>query len=432
MLKILRSWIAVSFFPLSTLLANTSSSCFDLDYTPYSGAENILALQNSLERLEDSLFSNPSGKLSPILNEDPRLTFFKESRWGKSLRHFLFWTPVNLSAIITQHEIFGHGYRARDLGSEYVSVTGYKMKVVRGSTSLDTTPKLTTSQLLAINIAGIEADTILANRTRIKWLTNQQIDPRQYLLYFISSLSLTQYTFVNESPLQNPATTGNDISSFLFYLKKTYPDTSLTKKDLKRFSFVNLLDPFLYLSVYSVNYYLEFSSSMKIPMIEFGPMKYLPAAKICLTPFGIQGFFEHFFQVNEGSPTYVYMKWGKNGVNTYSGMGIKNESLFKRVWGSLGLRADLWHQPDVLFEQGLLSAEEVMDLPMGAEIPQLYPDEVLQRKRFGGAFSVIGMVGKESWPAQILLELGYKSDGFLPGEALRAAPIVRGGFSASF
>jgi hypothetical protein len=36
------------------------------------------------------------------------------------------------------------------------------------------------------------------------------------------------------------------------------------------------------------------------------------------------------------------------------------------------------------------------------------------------------------WPITLNLELGYKTSGYLPGEALRQSPIARGGFSGQF
>jgi hypothetical protein len=134
-------------------------------------------------------------------------------------------------------------------------------------------------------------------------------------------------------------------------------------------------------------------------------------------------------------PTYLYLKWGKNGANTYYGLGIENARVFNWKTGSLGFRADLWRQPSVLFQQGTLSALQVEDLPAGtpiSQIPELYPTSLLRKQFMGGAFSIIGTFGRVKWPARLYLELGYKSEGYLPGEALRASPIARGGLSGQF
>ncbi len=425
-------FIAISILSNSFIFGETNHVSFDINYSPYIGADNLLTLHRRVEKVEDSLFRVPLITNEDFLNPESSDAFSNRSQLGRTLRNIFFWCPLSLSEYVSQHEIFGHGYRARDLGSEFVSVTGYKMYVIGGSTSLDITSKFTTSQNLTIDIAGVEANAIMANRMRVNWLSNNRIDPRQYFLYCFSSLSLTQYSFNKDSSLNNPADTGNDIASYLFYLKATYPETTLTQTQLRNLSLINVLDPFLFHILIAAGNYQKWTVSYPVPMFQIGSVKYLPAVRLGLTPFGVQGFWEHFFQSGDSAPTYAYLKWGKNGANTYYGMGVQNQAVFEWKTGSLGFRADVWHQPDVLFEQGLLSVQEIMELPKGAEIPQLYPDETLRKKHFGGAFSVIGTYGRETWPARVFAEVGYKSAGFLPGEALRQAPIVRGGFSASF
>jgi hypothetical protein len=166
-------------------------------------------------------------------------------------------------------------------------------------------------------------------------------------------------------------------------------------------------------------------------MITIGPVEYLPSLRLALTPFGMQGYFENFFLI-DSIPTYLYLKWGKNGANTYYGLGIENQRIFNWKSGALGFRMDLWRQPNVLFEQGALSAEEIEKLPKGASVPQLYPTSVLTAQSVGAAFSIIGTYAWAKWPIRLFTELGYKTAGYLPGEALRNSPIARGGISGKF
>ena len=72
-----------------------------------------------------------------------------------------------------------------------------------------------------------------------------------------------------------------------------------------------------------------------------------------------------------------------------------------------------------------------MELTGKSHVP-LYSKEVLNEKQFGVLASVIGTIGKESWAAWPYYELGYKTAGYLPGEALRQAPIIRLGLSGTF
>ncbi|MBS0624762.1 MAG: hypothetical protein JSS32_01780 [Verrucomicrobia bacterium] len=405
--------------------------CVDINFTPFAGAENLIFLQSGLEKLENLAFPPPKITLEDFQNPEQCPHFSSRNRWIRQGQSILIWAPINASCVVIQHEVFGHGYRVRDLGSKYATVKGYKMYVIGGATGVEATNLLTPSQALTIDIAGVEADAILANRVRLGWLQEGRVDPKQGFLYFFSALSLTAYAFaVNKNP-KSPPQNGNDISNFLFLLNSIYSDSKLGYTKLRNLSLICLLDPFTYYSIFAQWIYNAFAANIKVPMIGIKSINYLPSARLALTPFGMQGYFENFLVVNS-IPTYLYFKWGKNGTNTYFGFGLENLKIFTWKSGSFGLRADFWHQPPVLFQQGTLSANQLYDLPSGTYIPPLYPDSVLAKKLTGGAITVIGAYSWKKTPLKMFTELGYKTAGYLPGEALRAALIIRGGLSGFF
>ena len=266
----------------------------------------------------------------------------------------------------------------------------------------------------------------------MKWLAKGMIEPRQAILYNISSLDLTMYSLsVHKTPRSAPKS-GNDLSQYLFYLNATYPDAHMSCRALRNRSLLNLLDPFLFYSIYTGSTYQSFGMpTARAPMIDLGFAKYLPALRFALTPFGGQYYLENFFLKNS-IPTYLYLKWGQHGANTYYGFGIENRNIINWENASLGVKIDLWHQPNVLFKQGALSVDEIGELPKDALIPMIYPESVLTEKKFGAAVAVTGTYGIANSPAFLNLELGYKTKGYLPGEALRESLILRGGFSFRF
>lgn len=136
------------------------SPTFDLNFSPYAGAENLLSIQRGFERLEDRFLPSVSLTMEDLKNPAESAVLSPGGVLSRFARTYLFWLPESLSAAITQHEVFGHGYRIRDLGSKYGQVTGYEMLVIGGSTEFESTSKLTTSQQLTIAIAGVEATTI--------------------------------------------------------------------------------------------------------------------------------------------------------------------------------------------------------------------------------------------------------------------------------
>ncbi|MBS0625636.1 MAG: hypothetical protein JSS32_06265 [Verrucomicrobia bacterium] len=408
-----------------------SYPCVDINFTPYAGAENILFLQSGLGKLENLAYPTPKITLEDIKNPEQCPHLSSRNRWIRQGQAILIWAPVNVSCVVTQHEVFGHGYRIRDLGSKYAKVGGYRMYVIGGATKILSTNQLTPSQNLTVRIAGVEADAILANKVRLNWLRDNLVNPREGFLYFYSALSLVNYSFtVNKNPKSAPKT-GNDISNFLFLLNTIYPDSKVGYTKVRNLSLLSLLDPFVYYSILAQWAYIGLASTIQVPMFQIRSVKYLPSARLALTPFGLQGFFENFFVVNS-IPTYLYLKWGKNGANTYFGFGLENQKIIIWKSGSLGLRADFWHEPHVLFQQASLSYNELYSLPENAYIPPLYPNSVLTEKLTGGAVTVIGAYNWKKTPLKLFTELGYKTAGYLPGEALRAAPIVRGGLSGFF
>jgi hypothetical protein len=405
--------------------------CVDRDFTSYSGAENLLSVQQSIERIDSLIHPSPTITLEDIQNPERCPTLLPREQWIRYAKSLFVWTPINTLLAVTQHEVFGHGYRARDLGTEFVEVTGYKMYVFAGATALEITDKLTTSQMITINIAGLEAGSVLANKTRLEWLTNGKMSGKRGMLYLYSALSPLTYAFtVKENPTAPPVD-GNDISGFLYFLNTTYQDSYLSYTKTRNLSFINLLDPFVYYSLISQLFYVHLSTPINILMFNLGPVQYLPSARVALTPFGLQGYFENFFLINK-IPTYLYFKWGQNGPNQYWGLGVENQKILHWKSGSLGLRMDIWNQPHVLFEPGALSVVDLYNLPSGSAVPQLYPPSVLHAKSLGAAFSIMAAQSLVKWPLQLYLELGYKTTGYLPGEALRESPIARGGFSGQF
>jgi len=420
------------FLFVSFVFSDYISPVFDRNFSSYAGAENFISLQRGMEKAEDTLFPT-----EPIFMDDFKqqtqdfFASFIKNTWGRRLRILAVWLPAALSMSVTQHEVFGHGYRIRDLGSKYATVKGYRMYVVAGATRYEATPNLTSSQMLTIGIAGLEADSILANRIRSRWMRNGRMDSRLATLYAISATSLIGYSLsVHKTPTSMP-TNGNDISGYLFLLNSTYPNGHVNYKSLRNFSLLGLLDPFLLYSLYCGSDYAIYGTSIPIPMLEIGSVKYLPVARATLTPFGLQGILENYL-LSGTSQTCAHLRWGQNGPNSYYGLGVENQKVYECAFATLGLRLDIWHQPKVLFKNGALSAVELMELPKNTPVPQLYPDKVLNEKEFGVLASVIGTIGKASWPTRPYYELGYKTKGYIPGEALRQAPIIRLGLAGNF
>jgi len=400
--------------PFQLIAPATFEICWDIDMSPYAGGEDLLFGTRLIERGEACLISK-----SPLA--------YSKSMYARAWRLselFLTWMPLNYMAMVVQHEVFGHGYRIRDIDGGRAEVKGYSFNAPPpygpggAATSYLIGENITTTEIAAIAIGGVEATAVLAQLTKLKWLEAARIDPRQSLLYLFSQHDLNIY--IGSLKVKDEDLSGHDIHSYLEALNETYPDNILSKGRLRSLSWINLADPFTFYSLYACIHYLSAGKETKIPMIA---SCYLPGFRLGLTPFGPEVFFENYFLYKK-EPIYGYFKGGHHAKNRYYGFGIFAPHLWTLSRWSFGLRLDLWRQPKLLLQPGATPLFDIdFDQKPSTDDP-LYSSSQRHEVRYGGAGSVLIWVkvwrscGFES-------ELGYKAQGFLPGYSLFAAPTVR-------
>lgn len=427
MKKSLLSLVSVLFLNLS-LCSAPYDVLIDPDFSPYSGGQDLLTGFKLLQVSEDLL-------IPP--KEDP-----KEGGWtslGRFAELFLFWNPLGQLATVTQHEVFGHGYRIRDLPSRHAKVTGYQigwpfpyaLNDVGGATGFEVSDRITVAELNAISIAGIEAQDILARQLKMKWLSDQRIDARTSQLYYLSQQSLLFYALsshhhelslhfkgVDEDPFS-----GDDLKSYVFWMNRLYPDDEISISHIRDQSYLNLLDVFTYYSAYSWWYYILTGKQMDLPMLKIGKVGYLPGFKITLAPYGLEKNFENYLTIN-GVPLFLYVKWGEHGGVGYYGGGVDYDQLFSWKGGIFGFKLDFWYQPN------FLQSTRVFDVLMGENAAV----EGLKNRRLGVAFSLISRwyLAGSGVPFFLYTEAGYKSKGYLPGYSLWQGFVGRAGLTAKF
>lgn len=388
---------------------------WDIDFSPYSGGEDLIMAHHLLSKGEDKMINRP-----PAI---------------KSVKHgfcrffdLLMWNIIDSYLMIFQHEIFGHGYRIRDLGHKYAKVTRYKFSWDGAETHYAITERLTSSQETAIAIGGVEATAIMANRIRLKWLHPRKMEARESILYINSQHDITDY-IQSLKDYTAPTPEGHDISGYLFFLNATYNESHLSKHDLRNRVLINYLDPFTWFSVYSQIKFIVNGKPFRIPMISIGDYKYLPSIRLGLTPFGPEYFLENFLRTKDKKGVYFYLKFGSHSHNNYYGLGIECPFLFTWQGLKIGGRLDGWREPKVLFKAGALQAWQIEDADT---IPPLYSSKTLHKKLVGLALSLIAEKQIKKSNSYFYIQPGFKTKGFLPGEALRASPILRLGLSFNF
>ncbi len=434
-------------------LLYTDQLVLDRNFSPHASSYDMIFLENSVidaqNKYKDdhhNFFINPL-KQKEALAQDPELLKrpyyqytgrMRRLKAGLRLAELLFfWSTLNMTAGVTQHEVFGHGYRIRDLGKNVAVVKSYLVTPFSGSTSFVFKQTPTLSEKLLINIGGVEADAILGNNICLSWLENNLIDGRQASLTLQALNSLPGYIatirdfhYYGGTPdgrpndiryLEGIANNGHDIANYLLDLNKLYQpqadpslmslEEQLTELKLKGCLSV-LLNPFNYFSYQAMYSYFWYNSAIEVPTINFGSFKYLPAYSLGLTPFGPENIYKNYVMIEGFSPFYLYFKEGQFANHKYFGCGVENQAIVKSEYGIFGFKCDFWSQPPLA-----LSGKPVFSLSdkLGTALSLIYRHSILNQEN-----------------QSVFCQLGFKTSGYLPGESIFAAPIIRAGVKLKF
>jgi len=387
---------------------------WDINMSPYAGGEDLLFGLRCIERAEGYLLANNPACFSKSL----------PARIWRLSELVTIWLPLNYLAIVAEHEVFGHGYRIRDINHGRVKVGEYEIGVPipygsgGGATYYSISEQFTSSNATAVAMAGVESTAILAQLTKLKWLESGKVDPRQTVLYILGQFDLPLY--VGDLKTRgNADLDGHDMNDYIKTLNVTYTNSRLEVSTLNQLSLINFADAFTYYSIYAWIRYVASGNEASIPMIPVWGYGWLPGARMGLTPFGPEYFAENYLLKGK-IPYYFYLKGGNHSDNTYLGVGFFAPTIWIFGGWSFGARFDAWYQPKYLEEQG---SESFYNLEPNPSNPLYSYSE--QHKKISGAGATILITYKSKGRSGGQLEIGGKSQGFLPGNALRAAPIAR-------
>ncbi|MBU6384011.1 MAG: hypothetical protein KGR16_06825 [Verrucomicrobia bacterium] len=347
------------------------------------------------------------------------------ARFWRLCELYLAWLPVNYLATVVQHEVFGHGYRIRDIGKPNAKVAGYSFEPPPpygdggAATSYDIGPHLSTTEETSIAMAGVESTAILALLTKFKWLESHRIDPRQSVLYLLCQHDLNLY--IGTLNILDADDEGHDIQMYIQSLNYTYTNNFISGARLRSLSWMNLGDPFTFYAIYSWFRYVLSGKETRIPMIPIFNWGYLPNIRLALSPFGPECYLENYL-LKGRNPVYFYLKGGNHSQNRYGGFGFYVPRMWEFSRWFIGCRFDFWRQPILLLQPGNIPFEEInFSLKPNKNNP-LYPYSQQHSMTFGWGGSLIFGIHRMNG---FEVELGYKTRGFLPGYALRSSPTAR-------
>ena len=332
--------------------------------------------------------------------------------------------PVGAAMLLLQHEVGGHGGRAREFGLSPSYAFNYDFSA---ATSIGRTPA-TNEENTLLAAGGVESDQVMARRVLLDLLRPEGADGAKVPLALLAKLDLSLYVASADDPkagqeLEDQYREGNDMAYYLISRQAerrgadpaavwegTYeadfgdPLLRSTYDDLTTTALWNLLDPSLVGAV--ANYFREHvlggSPRVHAPVLRVGEGLGLTlGTRGALGPQEVSRFLDLYGATRRGVLT-VYVRDLDSSVDrTYGfGAGVHALKLGRNV--ELGFAADAWDEPD---------SQEAIRTGSGwnatAEV------DALLSQRWG--FSA---------------KLGSKSDGFFPGLPLEDGPYFALGVRA--
>ncbi len=424
-MKIART-LALLFLFCSSAYPINNSLVIDLEFSPYMGSYGIDSTRSLLQLVGDKTFHE---RLSNDQNAAMSLA---------RLSYMVFViSPINDFFDVFQHEYFGHGYRVRTLTN--ASVLSYHYGTPSpygtggGSTAFQFNQQYTLADNALVSIAGIEAESILAHRIKTKWMLTKTINPFEVTLYQASQQALFSYAMNTLYSIKSPTNcldlvASNDLTAFAGTMQRIYPDSWVGYEKIFGDSCLNLVDPLTFFGVYAWWRYVITGNSWEFPTINIKGVSYLPNLRFSLAPFGYEYGVENYFSFDKEKALMVYVKGGGFSSKNSFGMGFEYLNCIVSNKTKVGLKCDLWYQPDISGTNKVFDYLDKDFKPVvcrGNNIP--FPKSL-----FGLAISAIFEYEVGSKGLAGFAEVGGKSKGYLQGYNYRAYPTLRLGVSGPF
>lgn len=380
---------AIFFIPLNCARAEDFSLTIDKYYSPYMGANWMIAGLRGYQAIDDLVASGTVGNTSMCMSM---------IRFGK-------WALLDLSvanfASVLQHEVFGHGARAREFK---LSDIGYHINLYRGKTTYSETgfDALNVNQKAAVSTGGVEATSILAQQLEQTWMRNNFIDSRAASMYLVNALDQTVYAFSTSSSTLHP---DNDANAYISYVNQWQGNNNaLTPHKLKVSMLWSWLDPMLYLSAYSiVNYIWLGKPALDFDTLHIGESRFMPTTNVLFAPWGPEFQLRAHLVDPDNHYLGAFLRYGRtNGKESYG--------------------FDIWATPFATYDCWYL----INKLSAWYQPHLMQPSST--KNKYGFA-EFLGAYFKVAKGIYFNGELGYKVTGYLPGTPLARGVVWRVGFS---
>ncbi len=390
--------LCVVFAPKLLVAQVINPILFDDHFSSITGASNLASINEALIEYEQQYlpqkFSDEDNYGSRVLGGLYRLT------------KTIFLENIQDAMVdLVQHEVFGHGARLREFGNDHVT---YELHTVppygtgSGITYYGDYPN-SSDELNAVHIGGVEAEQLLSDEIRSRALERGSINYRESNIYFVGHLSVLLYALRTYDLFSDNS---NDIAHFVTQVQYRNPNITLDR--IKQLSLASLADPLTLDWFYSFFYtYLRRGeTNSPLPFISLGGWKYLPGIRFNLTPFGYEYSLDNNL-VESGRVIGIRIGAGSADLGTSVSLDAETHGLWKMGVLTVDGKFGLWRQPELV-----LSPYFTYSGPSGW---------------LGGGYATVNLACKFAEHAGLMLEAGYKTKGFVQGEALDRGGILRAG-----
>jgi hypothetical protein len=305
---------------------------YDLKQSQHFGSGNLRSAHRAAVLWQDRLIPD---------------TLWRETNfWRKSAgfayrmtRYWLFDGQIDYVTALTQHEVFGHGARYREMGYQenafhlnfyfpYGDGSGYARTGI-----LKEGFRITAQERITEVLGGNEATQLLALDLADEMLSGDGMHYRQAGLFLITQNNLAAYIWQTRLFKNSSVAYNGDIASYMLDVNSLYWGRGETYriKALSEQCLVSLANPIQLYAAYTllIRYGVMGKKKLeRIPMIRMGKMHYLPALNYSLSPFGSRFHLLQYFAFSKRLlRTDLYM--GDQRFFPSYGLSITGHRLFE-------------------------------------------------------------------------------------------------------
>lgn len=283
----------------------------------------------------------------------------------RTLRTIVWDAPIAWWFGIMQHELFGHGGRAREFGADPSVHMGSPWSGRGSYASYDTTG-LSTEELLYITAGGVEANGYAATFLERRVVAGVRMRPIDLLFLVSNRWVLSDYVLrTTPDPADNPAgfygefSGGGDVAHYIDDLLQlngvpvvvtpngVNAPVQREYEQLERQAIWNALDPGVWWALASmVKMVAQGDGAAPVALPRWGRYRFLPTLSAQWTPSGGQVSLE-WITAREGSSRWfsVIVRRGDGPSGPFGSIGGASDDRFRVGPFWMGGIAEVWHNP---------------------------------------------------------------------------------------